>query len=148
MTPRVLHWRSALLAWAEGLDGQPFAWGLTDCATLARKALEVCFGMDLVPECPSWNKPHEALRVIRDFGRPSQILTRLGAAPRPLTFVRAGDIIVMPEQQEPIGREALGVWLDGAVLLSDRERGAHIVARPIMPNDATAYSIWEVPARG
>ncbi|KKN45116.1 hypothetical protein LCGC14_0686180 [marine sediment metagenome] len=44
---RVENWDSRLVEFAREVTDQPFEWGVTDCASLARRGLEVVFGLDL-----------------------------------------------------------------------------------------------------
>lgn len=141
MRPRILEWRSRLLAWADTVDGKPFVWGETDCGSLARAALAECFGVDVAPSLPQWSTAKQAAAVLKKR-TVIDILTALGAEQRPIAFARTGDIIIMTEADE-VGGVALGVWLDAAVLLSSRT-GVHTVAHPILPLDAVACSLWEV----
>ena len=150
MASRVLDWRSRLLSWADAQVGMPFRWGTTDCASLARGALAICFGRDVVPSIPNWRSARRATSLLRRHGSVRAVMLHLGAEQTTLAFARTGDVLVMPEPDESVGIEAVGVWLDGAVLLVSQEQGVHVVTRPVFPreHEVTLYSLWEIPERG
>lgn len=135
------------MVWAAGEVGRPFRWGTTDCSSLARRALEQCFGVDVVT-LKTWTTPRRAAAVLRQVGSPSAFLCeRLKAFPKPLAFGQAGDIVVVPNADEPLGKETLGVLLDGGfVLFSSRTAPTYMVKHPVLHADATVYSVWEVEA--
>lgn len=141
---RVLDWRSRLIEWGVQQIGKPFKWGQTDCAMLVRRALEECFGRDLVPHVPQWSDRRRAQRTLKKYGSWRSMLLSLGAEERPINFARTGDVIWMDEPTEPVGGEAYGVWLDAACLVSSDE-GVYLVSSRDMPQTAVALSLWEVP---
>jgi len=143
MRERVRDWRTRLVEWAALQVGQPFAWGKTDCATLARSALRECFGEDVAPEVPTWSTKKEAMRVLKQH-QPLQILESLGAEQKSIAFARAGDIVSLPS--DDAGELALGVWIDGACLVSSKKAGVQLVPAADMPRDCIAYSLWEIQA--
>ena len=140
---RVLNWRTRLIEWGLAQVGKKFKWGVTDCATLARRSLQECFGTDVAPSVPTYATRRRAARALKKHGSPKSILLRLGAEERPITFARAGDIILLPDEQEVIGGEAYGVWLDGACLLSGPD-GVRLIPARDMPPESVAFSLWEI----
>ncbi len=142
MLPRQRQWRSQLLTQLLPLVGQPFAWGVTDCASITRRALAAMFGHD-VTQLPAWNSPRELLEVRERHGAPADILRGLGAQERALTFLRVGDVVVSTEPEEE-DREALYVCLHGSRCITGTRHGVTLTR----PERGTVYSLWEVPAHG
>jgi len=146
MIQRRLDWRSRLVEWGLGLRGKPFAWGKTDCATLGREALALCFGRDVAPQTGTpWDTARKAALRLRRFPYHEQ-LERVGAARTSLPFVRAGDIVIADEPAEGIGQMSILVCLDATSFLgSSSEDGVQIVGLENVPADAVVYSLWEIP---
>src|SRR3970040_964587 len=94
---RRLDWRSRLHAWGTAQVGKPFVWGETDCGSLSRKALEMMFGVDIMPVLPVYNSWSEAVVAKHQVARFGSFLTKLGALEGEPAFMRAGDIVVAPE---------------------------------------------------
>lgn len=143
---RIRSWRSALVAWAESLRGQSFEWGRTDCASLVRHAFTICFGQDVVPEIPRWTTATAAARVLAEYPI-EDVLRELEAEVLPLSFARGGDIIVLPEPEEEVGRVLLMVCIDASSFLSvSRDDGVQIVGLEQItdPGACRVYSLWEV----
>ena len=132
-----------MIEWAAVQVDRPFAWGETDCASLARAALKQCFGEDVAPEVPEWHSKREAARVLRAHP-PLQILEALGAERTAIGFARAGDIISLPVTEDLIGDIALGVWTDSACLISSQRAGVELLRAGDVPPESVAYSLWEI----
>ena len=149
MRTRLLDWRSRLVAWGLALQGQTFVWGKTDCATLGREALQVCFGEDVVPHIGKpWTTMRQAAKRLQKFPYREQ-LEALGAEQNPLAFMRAGDIVIGVEPTERLDQLSVMVCLDASQLLaSSTVDGVRILDRRAIPDGAVAYSLWEVPDRG
>lgn len=145
MIARARNWRAHLHAWSASVLGQPFAWGRTDCGTLARDALAVMFGQDVVPFVPRWHSAREAVAVLQAYGSVPEILARLGAPQTTLSFMRAGDLILSKSDDDE-SRIGLAVCVDGRRCIASQPAG---VARVLLSRDEPAvvcvYSIWEVP---
>jgi len=86
------------MAWASRMRGAPFAWGHTDCATLAIRGLELLTGRPF-PEY-RWSSEAQALAVA-GRERPSQVLQEYGLQPVLPGFERAGDVILAPREPWP-----------------------------------------------
>lgn len=147
-TTRVQDWRPRLVAWAEEVRGLPFVWGRTDCGTLTRKALAVCFGRDIFSNVPHWRNVDQAATVLARYGTMSYALEQLGAQEVELPFARAGDVTVVPEAEEPLSGTALGVWIDGFAVMSGRAGVGWIDRESLALLKPRLYSLWEIPDLG
>lgn len=116
----------------------PFEWGRTDCGSLVRAALVLMFGAALDERLPRWDSRSSALRALASVGSVADLLCRLGAEPRTLPFLRAGDVLVREEDSE-VGRVALMVCVDGRRCLASTPNG---VVWADAPDDARVLSLW------
>lgn len=140
------QWRTRLLAWADGVRGQPYAWGRTDCASLARAALDEMFCRSVTAHIPRWTSKRTALRALADVGGIDTALRGLGAELVTLPFARAGDIIVTTDPDDP--EHGVLVYVDPWCVGSSGETGVQWVARAQLDPDSRVYTLWEVkPSR-
>lgn len=144
---RVRDWRTKLLAWALTCSRLPFAWGETDCGTLARTALGILFGRDVVPDIRPWRSARGAALAWRRHP-PDRVFQELGAEVMPLAFARSGDVIVCAELGEAAGGHVLVVCVDGTIGLTSGDTGVMLIAVGDLPAEARAYSLWEIADRG
>ena len=145
---RLPDWRARLLSWAESVRGQPLRWGKTDCGSLARNALEICFGRDVVPHVPRYHTARQAKKVVKKHGHAVQIVQEIGATfVESLSFARMGDVIAMNEPEERVAGIALGVWCEQFVVAATNH-GVVWLRRDALPLDAVAYSLWEIAEDG
>lgn len=145
--PRHAQWRTRLLAWANGVRHQPYVWGKTDCASLARAALDEMFCRSVTAHIPGWTSKRTALRALAAFGGIDAVLRGLGAELVTLPFARAGDVIVTPtdDAAEPIG---VLMYVDPWCVSSTPETGVQWVARGDLAPESRVYTLWEVkPSR-
>ncbi len=142
MIRRRVDWRSRLLCWSALQVGRPFVWGQTDCATLGRSALTEIFGVDVMPWLPTWHSAREAVQVVQTYGPVESILEKLGACGVSSAFMRAGDLVVMREPEEEIGRVAIMVCIDGRECIVSRHTGVVLERLPLLVEGAQAYSLW------
>jgi len=148
MSTRLLNWRSRLIDWGLSLQGQPFAWGKTDCATLAREALRQCFGRDVAPYLGEWTTARQAQARLTKYPFREQ-LEALKAEEVSVSFLRAGDILVAPEPDEKMGQMSVMVCLDAHHVLGvSRTDGVRIGLLGAVPDGTKVYSVWEVPDNG
>jgi hypothetical protein len=121
----------ALMEWAERQLGQPFAWGLTDCATLAIRGVELQTGRAL-GDGYVWASEAEARRVA-EAELPSSVLAAHGMVEVDPGFQRCGDVILIPHADWPecchlcLGRYSLTSTLDHGVIIV---RTSALVADP------------------
>lgn len=144
MITRVPEWRASLLDWAASVRGMPFIWGRTDCVTLVRAALRVCFGQDVFPVIPAYHSETQALAVYRKHGGAGDALRGLGADRRMLSFARMGDIIAIPEPEEPLTQTALGVWCERFAVMSSRDGVLWVGREMIEEKRPEVYSLWAI----
>ncbi len=147
-TIRVPDWRSRLITWAENVRGMPYIWGRSDCATLVRTALAICFGRDIAPDVPFHRNERQAIAVVRQYGGAVPVLEQLGAMRTTLPFARAGDVIAMEEPEEPITGIALGIWFDRYAVMSTRDGVVWVDVETLAARKPMLYSLWEIPDVG
>lgn len=147
MITRRLDWRSALQAWAREQVGKPFVWGQTDCGSLARDALQIMFGRDVVPGLPRYQSWGEAVAAKDQIVLFSLLFEGLGAQASAPAFMRAGDVVVAIEPGEDVGRESLMICLDGRKCLASTRLGVVILEVPPDAQDVV-YTLWEVDVDG
>lgn len=134
------------MAWAATQRGRPRIWGETDCGALARAALTEMFGEDVFPALPHWTSPRAALAVLEMIGSVEQLLQAAGAVPTTLPFLRAGDIVIIPDEEERVGRAGVFVCVDGQEGLGGGPDG--VLWGRVQEPDARVYSLWEVERDG
>lgn len=100
------------------------------------------FDQDPVPEIPQWRSPGGALRALKRIGSVGELLRSLGAEPLQVSFMRAGDVVVMEEPEESVGGEAVMVCIDNTSCIASTPNGVILVAAP--DPKARAYSLWEL----
>lgn len=147
--PRLRDWRSRLVRYADEVRRRPFAWGTTDCVALMRGGLVALFGDVADGALPRWTSQPEALRLAVEHP-PSAWLRRCGAAPVPIRFRQAGDILVTPFPDDPDHLEGLGVVVPPGVLVSTPVRGVELVpfdGLPAVPS-CLRISVFRAPDVG
>lgn len=104
------NWDVALQAWADALVGQPYAWGRTDCVSLAIAAIGVLYPHQ--PALPGYPSKTAALRALaEDPVLIPRTLELLGATPTTRAFAQAGDILVSPAGADELALlVSLGAW--------------------------------------
>ena len=147
-TLRVEDWRPRLVTWAESVRNRPFIWGATDCATLARKALSICFGRDIIPDVPHWRNLYQAKACLEKYGNLPAALEKMGAEVVTLPFARGGDLISMPEPEEPVSGTALGIWIDRFAVMSSAGGVVWVEPGELVLHKPTLHSLWEIPDLG
>jgi len=140
---RARNWDAALLAWADTVLGAPYVWGRTDCVSLATTAITVMYpALAGDPRLVLWPTKFAALRarVTQPTLLPDR-LAALGAAPVPLGFLQAGDLLVPPAaaaEEEP----AVLVSLGATVLSTHPDTGVgRVPARHLWPGTVP----WRLP---
>lgn len=121
-------WERRLVSLAEELDGAPYVWGQTDCASIARRAIEcITRQRDIVERLglTAWyDSATGALRVFAQLGGIRPALVQLGLRERPIVSAGQGDIVVLPgEPGHP--PEAAGVLVSGKMLVSRESIGVY-----------------------
>lgn len=122
----------------------PFIWGRSDCATLVRAALSLCFGRDVVPDVPFHRNEEQAAAIQARYGGVVRMLDDLGASIMTLPFARAGDVVAIDEPEERVGGMALGVWFDRHAVMSGRDGVLWVTAEELAPRAPVLYSLWEI----
>lgn len=142
MPRRILNWDVEVTGWAIRQLDRPFAWGSTDCASLARAMLEVMYRDDLLPTLPAYSDRRGAEAVWRATGGARSILALLGAVPLPaLLHANTGDFLVAePRSDEPF--EALIPVITNQMLITEPDRLVRLVPLIAHPTDAVA---WRLP---
>ncbi len=70
---RLRNWDVELHQWAAPLIGMSFAWGDTDCISLARQALTIIYGRDPLPFY-RMRGPLDAAKAFKAFGHPRDVI--------------------------------------------------------------------------
>jgi hypothetical protein len=98
---RVPNWNVALGALAREVLGQPFEWGVTDCVTIARRAIEAQFGEDITaPHIDvTYTTKTGAVRAHNKIGSMADVALAAGAAEIPVEQTRDGDIMIFPKSR-------------------------------------------------
>jgi hypothetical protein len=123
MASRVRNWDLALVEWANLVVGQPFQYGLNDCGTLVRGAMQAMYGEDLWPGIPQWDNATGALRVIAGYGTVVEMLRARGATRWPTPhFAQSGDILVMAGDHSPF-EETVMVTVGQVAISAHPENG-------------------------
>ncbi|KKN44563.1 hypothetical protein LCGC14_0691670 [marine sediment metagenome] len=140
--PRVLDWRSRLVPWAEGLRGEPYEWGLTDCGKIACAALAEMFGQDIAA-LPPYTTAAEAVRVLSAAGGAGGIMQRLGAEPVTSMFLQSGAIVVDPDKGDE-HFPGIYVYVEPILITSHLETGVEWYEREgVLGANAVVFNLWE-----
>lgn len=117
-----------LVRFARAAQGQPFEWGRTDCATLARRALTTILGRDpWEGEVGEWTTQTGALRVFKRTD-PEIALRASGAVEVGRYFATSGDVALGP-QSDSMGLPAIYVLVPiRKVLTSNPDKGVIIAS--------------------
>lgn len=125
---RVRNWDIRLVEWCDDVQGEPFEWGATDCASLVAGALEAMYDQDLVGDTlPSYDSEEEAREAHEDTGGPSTVLRALGCEEIALNFARQGDVII--GVGEEAGMEGCAVVVASEFVVASEKRG--VERRPL-----------------
>lgn len=143
MIYRVPNWRSRLHEWAVSQVGKSFTWGETDCASLAREALRVMFDTEVI-SLPAWRSASEGVATLAAHGAIPAILERVGGGQwTGPAFLRAGDLVVLPNNEEGVGAYAMMVCVDARQCLGSGPGGVYLTNLPL-DCDARVFSVWEI----
>lgn len=104
---RYRDWELRLTRWATGLEGRPFRWGETDCASLLCQALRVMSPDPLTT--PVWADARSARRARRSV-RPTDLLRAHGLATILPPYVQPGDVAVLESPRALTCGVSLGPW--------------------------------------
>ena len=126
---RVGDWNERLVAYANSVNGAPFQWGVTDCASLVRYALRAMYGRDLLRGMGSYRSSPSALRVGRQVGPVGAYLRDRGFQAVGLAFAQSGDTVVFRGLDR--GHPQLGVVVSGRLLVSDPDTDVVLHRLPI-----------------
>ena len=115
MRERVPNWSIELVQLANHLCVQPFRWGETDCASVARKALVAMYGKDIVAPYikVTYTTRLGAARVFSKIGSMADIVIAAGAREVPLHVTRDGDFLIFPKSggYENMSTQMGGLWV-------------------------------------
>lgn len=130
---RVVAWDAALIEWARSVIGEPFEWGRTDCASLARGAVLAMYegAEPKVSVGPGWSTEKGALRAHARTGGVSSVLRRLGAEEVEPTCAQRGDFVLDGSREPP----SVAVVVTNGVVGADPERGVFLSPMPLPTED-------------
>lgn len=86
---RVTHWESKLTDFIAKCSNIPFEWGTHDCATFARKCVELITNQKL--DIPTWSSKKEALLLLSEKSLEEyvdEVLTQVD-----VNYVQRGDVV-------------------------------------------------------
>lgn len=127
-----------LVEFADSVVGRPFAWGATDCVTLAARCLEIQFPVFDASKIVTWRSLADARRRITT-GSVSLWLQNAGAREIALECARAGDYIVGPMDNSPFPYVYTGV---GSRFLSSTVQDGVFVERREVLDLIPAPTAW------
>lgn len=116
-----LTWERRLVEWADSVQGRPFVWGETDCASLVVQALSLLGHPAAVP---GYHTVSAARRVLAGLD-PATVLRDLGAVEVGIAFAQSGDVH-LGEDPETEGLPAVAVHVAGVWVTSSQGRGVHL----------------------
>jgi hypothetical protein len=96
---RVPNWNYKLWELGQEINGQPFEWGITDCVTICRRAIEAQFGEDLIAPHISvtYTTKTGATRAFNKIGSMADIALAVGAQEIEPMNARDGDFLLFPK---------------------------------------------------
>jgi len=83
-----------LVKYANEINNSPFEWGVTDCATIVRKSIEIMLGEDIF-DLPLWDSLKTARSIVRDLNI-LKLMGDVGGLPITLSYAHTGDIGLYP----------------------------------------------------
>ena len=118
------NWDSKLTDFASEMQGDAFKWGKTDCGSLVRRALRICYGEELFRG--SWRGRGGALEWVAETGGPAAALKAVGFKKINPPFAGAGTVVVLPgEDADDLPQT--GIMLHrGRMLTADRLSGVTV----------------------
>lgn len=146
MTSRLLRqpgWERRLVQWASYSAGQPFEWGVTDCAQLALNAIRAMTIPDEwqpLADVRHYATRLGALRAAKQSGGIKAHLARLGLREVRLRYLQQGDIVVVPASKGNALEEA-SVWVSGRLLTAVEGHGVYWAGRPVTDSPAIAMRV-------
>lgn len=144
MALRRVNWDVEIATLARDLVGQPFRWGLTDCGSLIRAGIRRMYedGDELVDGIPTYENKADALRIIGKAGGFRKIFEEhLGAVPVRRSFLQAGDLIVLPGEDDE-GVPGSGILpLTTHVMTSSIKEGVHLIRISFLPDEIETFRI-------
>ena len=127
-------WERRLVAWAEYTVGQPFRWGVTDCATLAANAIHAMTlsrsGQRVTHGVRGYSTRLGARRADIKSGGISAHLLSMGLHPVDVRFAQQGDILVTPRRTTREMEHAM-VVVSGMLLDSRESEGSAVRWAPL-----------------
>lgn len=138
---RLRNWDTELNKWAERMQGQPFVWGLSDCASLVRDACHLMYGREIF-DLPWWKTQDEMVEAVRDGV--TAILETI-ATPVGRRFVQTGDIVQVLDGCPYTKLDALLVVVRDHLLASVPKRKIGLVRFKSLAETAV---VWRVHATG
>ena len=127
---------------ANTVTGQPFAWGVTDCFTLALRAIDAMYGTDLEERFVNqWHDEASAAEYAQTFSV-SDYFADLGECIE-LPFLRAGDVL---EKEDEQGMPRVAVVVGRHVLASAPEHDVLLFPLRLLDKDK-GWRAWRIVCR-
>ena len=130
-------WEQALATWADGVVGKPYAWGETDCLSLASAAIAAMTRTPLAlpPYRSAASAKQQVECVLAEHGTIGDALVaqgarRIGAA----TWAQPGDLLVAePTDDWPFPE--VGIVVGRHVVVADEARGVQLESVGLLMRD-------------
>ena len=130
---RLRNWDVRLFHWADTVVGEPFKWGVTDCATLVTAAHVVMYGVDVF-KWPTYKSLKGAMTAKAKVGGIRKALkkdcTQVG-----IKFARTGDIVLIKHE----GEDGMGVVVGMNVVGAYPGYPVTLVPLSALPSNATVW---------
>lgn len=117
---RVTNWSVNLGLLAEEIRGAQFEWGVTDCVTICRRAIEAMYGEDIAAPFinVSYTTKAGATRAYNKLGGYEDIIKSIGGREIPAKLAKDGDFAVFPRAN---GYDNVFTKMGGSWMVADPE---------------------------
>ena len=114
---RRADWEARLHAYANAKAGKAFRWGSTDCGSLVRGAAREMFTGKPLGAFLTYRGKDAAQKTLDAIGGTTARLEESGALQVHVGFAQAGDILILPGEDET-GMPRMGMMLNGGKVLT------------------------------
>jgi hypothetical protein len=143
MSRRYLDWPLRLELFAADHVGREFAWGLTDCGSLVRRAALAMYEVTPAWELAAFHNRREARQVVTTWRTEAGLMGWVGAVPLGVDGVIDGDVF---RWHRPVPTGSWGIVIGDTVLTS--QEGGTVVRVPLLMakrHQRAGLSCWRLP---